>query len=761
MNQGHSAAWDQMWDKAAAAYRTALAEFPDNPKALASLGLALYQLQEFDEALQIYQQAAKVSPEDPVPYEKIAQLHKRLGNLKAAIAAAMKAADLYLNQHNVDKAIENWMRVIQLNPEHLLAHSRLALAHERMGHTQRAITEYIAIASLLQRAGKLEKAMEIIERAEKLAPGNQEVLKAKATLKTGRLLPKPLRPKGGTGPIRIAQVKQLNAPKESAKTGKDPIEEASQHALTVLAEILFDYTDDSEEARTRRGLQAIVRGTGELSLQKIEQAKIVTYLGQAIDAHTRHREEDAAAALEHVLETGFDHPALYFLLGEIRSKGDRLESALRYLKHAIQHKDFGLAARLISGRILRELGRYSEAAVSYLEALKEADAAVVPPEQVDSIRQLYEPLLESVSQQQDDDANNKLCDNISDLLLHPNWRERIREARKQLPQSEGGAYSIPLAEILIQTESSKALEAIGKVHEFARAGKLRSAMDEAFQALTYAPTYLPLHTLIGDLLIQEGRTEDAIAKFNVVARTYSIRGEAEQATNFLKRIIQLTPMDLSARKNLIDQLVARGKLDEAIDQYIELADIYYRLAELDMARKTYAAALRMAQQASVDRTWNIRILQRMVDIDMQRLDWRRAVRVYDQIRTLRPDDEEVRLRLVDLNLRLGRQEQAFVELENYVSYLAGNGKNEEAVKFLEDVIAEHPNEVKLRTFLADAYLRVGKKEAAIAELDAVGEALLNVADKEGALEVITKIISLNPPNKEEYQQLLMTIQSEA
>ena len=40
MNQGHSAAWDQNWNKAADYYRQALAEIPDHPKALTSLALA-------------------------------------------------------------------------------------------------------------------------------------------------------------------------------------------------------------------------------------------------------------------------------------------------------------------------------------------------------------------------------------------------------------------------------------------------------------------------------------------------------------------------------------------------------------------------------------------------------------------------------------------------------------------------------------------------------------------------------------------------
>ena len=101
-------------------------------------------------------------------------------------------------------------------------------------------------------------------------------------------------------------------------------------------------------------------------------------------------------------------------------------------------------------------------------------------------------------------------------------------------------------------------------------------------------------------------------------------------------------MDMSARAQLIDMLVERGQIEEAIREYMELAEVYYRLAELDMARQdTYTTALHFVQQSNADRSWNVSILQRMADIDMQRLDWKQAVRVYEQIRTLRPDDQAV------------------------------------------------------------------------------------------------------------------------
>lgn len=757
MNEGHSAAWDQEWSKAAAAYRNALQEFPDHPKALNSLGLALFQQAEFDEALQIYKRVALVSPQDPTPMEKLAQLLERTGHLKEAIDAAFKAADLYLNLRDVNKAIENWVRVTSLNPEHMLAHSRLALAHEKMGHKVQAVAEYIALASLVQRTGNMEKTAELVNKALQIMPESSEAKQAQALLRSGQLLPKPLRPKGGTGPIAMAQVKQLDKPKQELDSGLDPIAEARQKALTRLAEILFDYsTDDGASTQqVRRGMQAIMRGTGPLNLQQNEQTKVVLHLGQAIDLQSKGKDSQAADELEHALEAGFTHPALYFNLGLLRSSEDRLESALRHLAHAFRHNDFNLAARLLMGQINQKLGRMQAASVEYLEALKLADSAVVPAEIADEIRQMYEPLIEAQSTQTDEEALKRLCENVNGLLMRKNWRDHLYKSREQMPK---GDVLMPIAEIVLQAQSSQVLEAINHVHQLARAGQLRTAMEEAFHALVSAPAYLPLHTLMGDLLVRENHTQEAIAKFSAVAQAYSVRGESAQATKILKRMIQLSPMDMKARTKLIDQLVARGQVDDAIREYIELADIYYRLAELDNARKTYTTALRVVQQAGGDRQWNVHILQRMADIDMQRLDWRQAIRIYEQIRTLRPDDEGARKSLIDLSLRLGQTAQAAAELESYLSYLQTSNNSARAVPFIEELLEDRPDDPTLRRNLAQAYHQAGNNEAAIKELDSLAEAMLDAGKKEEAVVIINQILLMNPPNAGQYRQLLMQLQ---
>jgi len=757
MNEGHSAAWDQEWGKAISAYRKALQEFPDHPKALNSLGLALYQMGQFDEALQTYLSVAKLSPDDPVPMEKVAQLCERLGNLQDGVQASLKAADLFLAQRDTDKAIENWARITNLNPEHAIAHSRLAQVHEKLGHAKQAVTEYLALASLVQRSGNTEKTQELVAKALQILPISPEANQAQILLKTGQLLPKPVRGKGGTGPIRMAQVKHLQEPKQIA-SGMDPIAEARQKSLTQLAELLFDYSDESLAAQERRGLAAIMKGTGALSLQQSEQTKVVLYLGLAIDAQTKGQDAQAAEELEHALEAGFKHPSLYFNLGLLRAKGERIESALRFLQHSVKHKDYALGTRLLQGQIYLKKGQIKEAGLEYIEALKLADTMTANTDQADEIGQMYEPLIESYQSQKDDDAFRRLCENVSTMLLRADWREQLHKTREQMPKQEGNT-PMPLADVILQAQSISVLESINRINQLARLGSLRSAMDEAYDAIKHAPTYLPLHTLMGDLLVKEGNTQDAIAKFGVVAHAYGVRGEVNQATKLLRRVIQLAPMDLSARMRLIDQLVARGQLDDAVREYLELANIHYRLAELDLARKTYTTALRVIQQGNASHDWNVHIMQRMADIDMQRLDWKQAMRVFEQIRTIRPDDEVVRKQLVDLNLRMGQQQQALAELENFINYLESNNKTEHAIIFLEDLLKEHDDQSMLKRALASQLHRAGRTEEAVSILDMLGESLIETGNTKEALDVVNQIVLMNPPNVNDYRQLLAQIQA--
>ncbi len=308
MSQGHSAAWDQDWNKAAEFYNQALSQKPEDAKAMNSLALAFFEMQEYDQALQMYLKVTKIAPDDPIPLEKAATLYENAGNRDAAAEMAVRAAELYLKRQEIEKAIENWSRAVSIQPEHLRAHSRLAIVFERLGRKPQAAREYLHIASLMQHAGDIAKAVDAVNRALKIDPNNTKAQQALVMLRDGTLLPKPARPRGGTGPIRLSTNDlQLAAPKEKETIAMNPIEEAKKTALEILAELFFDQPIDNSEnnASGSRGFQSIVSGTGPLFSKKVDRSKIMLHLSQAVESQIGGNLSQAAEELNGQLTPGW------------------------------------------------------------------------------------------------------------------------------------------------------------------------------------------------------------------------------------------------------------------------------------------------------------------------------------------------------------------------------------------------------------------------------------------------------------------------
>ncbi|MCC6905699.1 MAG: tetratricopeptide repeat protein, partial [Anaerolineae bacterium] len=73
----------------------------------------------------------------------------------------------------------------------------------------------------------------------------------------------------------------------------------------------------------------------------------------------------------------------------------------------------------------------------------------------------------------------------------------------------------------------------------------------------------------------------------------------------------------------------------------------------------------------------------------------------------------------------------------------------------------HPDEIQLRQRLAQVYQHQGRTTDAVAQLDALGEMLLDAGDYATAAQTIRKIISMNPPDVAQYQELLEQINASA
>lgn len=767
MRRGHSAAWDQQWDSAISAYRAALKEFPDEPSALSSLGYALLQADRLDEALQQYQRAAALSPGDPVAPEKCGEIFERQGRLNDAAQTYLAVAEIHLKRRDVKKATDNWTRVVRLTPDNLAAHSRLALAFERTGQPQLAAREYIEVGRIFQRARDTEKAAAAVSRAQQLDPQSAEARDALDKLRRGVPLTVPERPPVPGAAEELRNVAALAAfeaesPAPSASSNgvdhhDNPLDDALELALGRLAELLFDEDTELAKKPGPGSMGALTRGTGKLSGDRARRAVATRHLGQAI---TSYSAGEYAAAIKHydeALGAGLESPVAGFALGALLLRQNRAADAAKRFRTAINHPEVGVGALYGLAVAEQQANQPREAVNHLLGVLRRLDQELSPVSRHDLLAEAYESLGEGLQSAPPAELTT-LATSLTQFLSGPGWHDRLVQARRQLDASALDGQVTPLADLLAVPGASQVVDSMRRIESHMAHKLWATAMEEAYYALGQAPTHLPVHIRIAEILAAEDKPQAAIEKYRAVAETYRIRGELTRATRITQQVLRLSPLDVSMRSWLIELLVEQHKIEEALQQFADLADTYYQLADLETARNTYADALILATQNNLAKDLRVHLLHKMGDIDLQRLNWREAQSVYEQIKNLAPEDGPARATLIDLLFRLGNSKQGLTETDLYLRQLLAVRDTARAIEVLGEMVETHPQESGLVARLARLYQDTGRPAEAIAQYDRLGEMQLEAGQTAQAAETIRTILTLGPDDTQQYQQLLDELQ---
>jgi tetratricopeptide (TPR) repeat protein len=761
MRLGHSAAWDLEWDRAIDFYRKALALEPDHPGAMTSLGLALLESENYKEALDVYQHASKLAPENPIPIEKTAEILEKMAQTKAAVAQRTLAAEMHLKRRDADKAIDNWLHIARMIPKDLNNRSRLAMTFERLGRKREALYEYLAVASILQEGKKQERAIEAVQRALRIIPGDKEAARTLRMLQQGKELPSPSAPRAVTAPLRMDDVKEYlkaedEAPQDDDSQQADPETAAQTRALTIMAGLVFEEGENQDDENAPTDMKELTEGRMSRERKSIAQPQMMRYLGQAIDLQTRGNKAQAVKEYDRAIEAGLDHPAVHYNLGILLKSMDQVDEAARHLALSVGHPELELGANLALGRLARMQGNLREAARYLLQALRKADSLSVDEEQSSQLTQLYDTILAS-QDEGDEETLSGIVENTLSFLSGPEWLKRLRQARQQLEGQGEGTTIVPIADMLAVGGTERVLQALSRIDDYVTQGKYDAALEDAMLSLDNVPGYLGLHLRMAEIMLRQGNTSGGMTKLRTVARTHRVRGEISQAVNVFARIIQHSPIDIAAREQLITLLAQQDRAGKAIEQYLELAELFRQMAEIDKARNSLSDAYNLAQRSTVDTDYVVRILDQMGDLDLSRLDWHQALEDYNLICDLDPKNEKARSHVIDLNLRLGKEEAAGKALDVYLEQLVRDSRASEALELLEELAREHPGKQALHARLAEAYRAAGRKADAIAQYDALGEIQLDAGQTEDAIQTITTILGLDPPNLGGYQELLKNL----
>jgi tetratricopeptide (TPR) repeat protein len=725
MNAGHSAAWDQEWDKAILAYARAIQEFPEDPTAHNSLGLALLQAGRLEDALKVYRRARQLGPDDPVPLEKMADVSERLGRLQEAAQCYIDAADIYLGLRDLDKAIGNWERATRLTPGLLNIHYRLAQAYERTGQKRAAVREYLILAFNFQRAGDKTKALQAAERAKRLEPSSPQVLNSIQAIQSDALMMVPEVDDEKASDSRPLDFSAMD--EERQKIGdshpKGPLGEATEKALADLAEFVLGAD--------------LSAATGQI-IQAIELQKI----GEDAAAVESYRSAERA---------GMKSSAMTLCLGALFVNLEHWDDAKKYLDRV--KNEAGLKAGALHGLGLTLMGlkQPRPAAEQLISALQAVDFDLaMSQDEKDQLGAVYNTLRKSIENIQDTDLN-AMNQQFANWLTGTDWKVRVAETRRSLAER---LATEPASDITDYVRNTETVEMVTRIDRHIRQGLLTLAMDEAFRVIELEPTFLPAHQRVAQILMEEGRTQAAITKYNMIANSFLARDDTARAAEILNEAISIAPMDINLRMSLIVLLEQQQQWDQLLGEYAKLADAHYQLADLEQARTTYSEAIRLAQRVNAPPERRAEILHRMADIDLSRLDLRQALRTYEQIRGAVPDDEKARRALVDLNYRLNNTLEAVKELDGLLRLLAQQKRGDQIVSTLEQMVANLPDDMALRSRLAAVYRQTNRRDDAIAQLDALGELQLQAGLYQDACATIKQIVALQPQDLEQYNNLL-------
>ena len=738
MSAGDDAAWSGNWGVAIDSYTQAIQIIPEDPDAHINLGLALINDGQLNAALKVYRQANKLSPDDPVPLEGSADALERMGRLKEAAQQYVKVSDAYLAMRDLDKAIANWERATQLTPGLVSVHARLAQAYERIGDKDQAVREYLTLAFNFRRMDDISKAIKAVERALRLDKRNSHALNTLRALKAGGDVVLPDDMKSKPVPTSQAQVDSGSLDFDFMSFDDDigegegdadplgPLGEAMTEALAMLASNVVE-----------AGLNESVG----FALQGME------YQRQGLNA-------EAVEAYQQADKAGLVYPSLKLNLGGLLLLTDKPKDSLQYLGEATTDSSLSAGALHGLGQAHYKLGEHKKASRYLIQSLRTVDTnQVANPAEIEELANVYESLLAAL-EGRTEEALSQINERFIGLLSGTEWKHRIGETRRHLEETlrdEGGQG---LVDFLVARGSDGLAQQVSMIDRCIRQGLYQLAMDEAHRAVEGSPYYLPIHVRMAEVMMKEGRIRQAINKYNMVAKSYMVRGENDRAASILSEVLEMAPLDVEVRTNLIELLESESRSNEALDQYVGLANTYQQLGDFDRASETYGSAERMARRIEAAPEKLAMIKHRIADIAQLRLNTRQAQKVYEDILELTPNDEKALRSLVDIYYGQGHSVEAIKRLDTLLSSYANSGQINKITQLLEELVRTYPQDTALRSRMASIYKRLNRKREAIEQLDALGELQLEAGLHEDAANTIRQIIGMKPDRVEDYKRLL-------
>jgi tetratricopeptide (TPR) repeat protein len=526
---------------------------------------------------------------------RMGEIYEREGRPEDALAKYQLLIDTYMVRNEPQRAIDVYLRLIELSPDTIQARSRLAELLKNDGRIEGAAEQIGQVAATYFRMGQTNKALEEYRRGVQWAPNN-------ATLRAqyGQALLKLDRYEAALGEFRRAL--ELH-----------PADLAGIARLNMTLALMAE-----QPAPIWQSLATL-----------LEQLKSQPQQLSAVQAEYRNALLVA------------DAPLLHYILGIVQQSAGQHPSALMELEQALALLEEGEDPMLPAVLVHQAMADSHIAVGQSAEALDQLQKgqAVAGSFQVDPASRypFSTPLARG-------DLVRRMAEAYAASGNMAGAEQALQEAKQHLPYDR--AIYTKLADVYFQ--QGKLNEALAQLDELATHYENRQDLDRAIETLEYGmqigPNNIALGSRLAKLLLRRGyldkgvdglirvaeqqrkagQIKDAVASLQQAAEVHWTLGQQDKARVLYDRIVQIAPNDIDARQWLAFMYTLAGRAADAINEKKQIVRIFLQQRDLDNA----IAEMHQIYGLNQNDTDN---LFQLGDALMRRNEYEQAVRIYGRL----------------------------------------------------------------------------------------------------------------------------------
>jgi len=443
MNAADRFRWDSQWAEAAREYQRALAEFPDDAMARGGLGFCYMQTKQWQQALNEYEYTLKRDHSNVIALSKTAELYGILNRRDDAYIAYLHLADLYSQAGQGARAEAAWQKAVQLSPNDPVPHERLAAYYLGKKDIAFMIQERLAAAQGYLQRNELSAARTQCEEVLRAAPHHKQAQQLLSLSKgQGQQTSGPLPQGTGATYSSVAGTMAGTPSSPLAITGSPVADLVTTGNLSGgNTGIMGNMGSASNFGGTMNPGPSFAPanmngGTEHAPQRRVTASQVTGVLRQAQTFQTQGRFNDAIDLCEQILESGFDRPDARYFLGWLYQEQQRWNEAIQQFQVLLNDPDYALSCYYALGQCYRAIGDLRTATVHFDEAVDRVNLDALTVEESDQLVQLCQEAAESHRAMGEQEQALTVYNALLGFLRSRGWSDKVAQVEFMLQQMQ-------------------------------------------------------------------------------------------------------------------------------------------------------------------------------------------------------------------------------------------------------------------------------------------------------------------------------------